>query len=332
MIKPTKSTHSKKRLTSHSPPPQPPVSIPRQASLLNATQTILAGARGVGQDVLQYAPPLKEGVETQVKATAAQLAGVQFNPATADWSKIYTAVPQGNAVNNLNVAGKGVMKCLSNYAICAFANCTISFASTPPVAECGCLPLVAGQNSPRRPNGFPSGDPFNIMSVNVILDRKLKEASRAACSTDGACSPPLSGNSVSGFVTGSQFNTAPFCEEMQPSASSGGKPTMYGGVFDLISTFSPTAWLPGDTAGGNQGSPGQGAKCDQGGAFAYCATAACLNRPSFNGLPTTCYCPVYTPPPGVNFTVAGAGATCSGESVGGKLTFVQNGAFQSSLN
>ena len=179
-------THSKKRLTSHSPPPQPPVSIPRQASLLNATQTILAGARGVGQDVLQYAPPLKEGVETQVKATAAQLAGVQFNPATADWSKIYTGFPQPqvptttlNFVNNVPVAKfpeVGGMKCLSNYAICAFANCTVSFASNPPVAECGCLPVQGGNVVlPGKPNGFPNVEVFSTATaaVKTVPERAL---------------------------------------------------------------------------------------------------------------------------------------------------------------
>ena len=116
---------------------------------------------------------------------------------------------------------------------------------------------------------------------------------------------------------------APFCEEMQPSASSNGKPTMYGGKFDLISTFNPVAWLPSDTAGGNQGSPGAPIKCENGGAFAYCETAACLLKTSFNGLDTTCYCPVYTPAAGTKFGVDGAGASCSGQSVNGKLTFVQ---------
>ena len=38
-------------------------------------------------------------------------------------------------------------KCLSNYALCAFANCTVSFKSKGvPVAECGCLPVRGGQN------------------------------------------------------------------------------------------------------------------------------------------------------------------------------------------
>ena len=300
-----------------------PVSI-LQSSFQNKTQTLLAGARGAGADVVQYVPPLKAGLEAQAASTAAKLTGVAFDPATADWSKIYTGFPQGSALTGANLLGFGDMKCLSNYAICAYANCTITFASNPPIAECGCLSVIAGKVSPNRPNGFPLGDPFNIATIDAILDKKLKEESRMVCDTKDACSPPPT--SVAEFVSGTQFNVAPFCEEMQPSASSNGKPTMYGGKFDLISTFNPVAWLPSDTAGGNQGSPGAPIKCENGGAFAYCETAACLLKTSFNGLDTTCYCPVYTPAAGTKFGVDGAGASCSGQSVNGKLTFVQNGA------
>ena len=323
MIKPTKSTHSKKRLTSHSPPPQPPVSIPRQASLLNATQTILAGARGVGQDVLQYAPPLKEGVETQVKATAAQLAGVQFNPATADWSKIYTGFPQPqvptttlNFVNNVPVAKfpeVGGMKCLSNYAICAFANCTVSFASNPPVAECGCLPVQGGNVVlPGKPNGFPNVEVFSTATAAVILDKEVKVPSVKLCNGTDLC------------FQDANYNVAPFCRAMQPSTTSAGKPIMFGGRFDLISTFNEFAWGLTDTSpSSNQGFPSPvPTLCTEGGSFAYCETAGCLNKTSWNGLPTTCYCPIYTLPPGTPFFVGGLGATCSGTSMGGKLQFL----------
>jgi hypothetical protein len=99
---------------------------------------------------------------------------------------------------------------------------------------------------------------------------------------------------------------------------------MYGGWFDLISTYSPTAWTTEDTApGSGQGFPGGAITCDHGGALAECNGAACLNRPAFNGLPVTCYCPVYTPLPGTPFFVAGQGATCSG------LPYVQNGGLGS---
>ena len=320
---PTAHAHSK-RLTSISP------FIPMlQASFIqNKTQTLVAGALGAGANVLEFVPPLKTGLEAQAATTAAQLADTPFNPATADWAKIYTGFPQGPGLNKANLGGPGDMKCLSNYAICAFANCTITFASNPPVAECGCLSVIAGQVQPNRPNGFPLGSPFNIATAEGILDKKLKEASRIVCDTPGKCAPPPT--SVSAFVAGPQYNTAPFCEAMQPSASSGGKPIMFGGKFDLISTFAPSAWLPSDSSG-NQGSPGGSTQCTNGGAFAYCETAACIQKTSWNGLDTTCYCPVYTPAAGTNFSVEGAGATCSGQSVGGKLTFLQNGAFTGAL-
>ena len=61
------------------------------------------------------------------------------------------------------------------------------------------------------------------------------------------------------------------------------------------------------------------------GLWANCMTAACIRGgpggepTAWDGSPVTCYCPIYTPPPGTPFFVAGLGATCSG------LPFVQNG-------
>jgi len=282
------------------------------------------------EDLLQYVPPLKASLDASALTTIAALTGATFDPATADWSKIYTAIPQGASVTTDNVKGLGNMKCLSNYAICAFANCTITFDSNPPVAECGCLSVQGGHTSVSRLNGFPVVDPFSLATVGATLDAKLKAASAKLCSTAGVCAPPTSNSSAAEFISGPVYNTAPFCAEMQPSSN--GKPTMYGGKFDLISTFNPFAWGPSDTQGGAQGEPGAGIDCTStGGSFAYCETAACLLKPSFNGLDTTCYCPVYTLPAGTKFQAAGRGATC-GQSVNGKLTFVQNGALGQALN
>ena len=309
-----------------------PVSI-LQSSFQNKTQTLLAGARGAGADVVQYVPPLKAGLEAQAASTAAKLTGVAFDPATADWSKIYTGFPQSQTptttltfVNSVGVAkfpSVGGMKCLSDYAICAFANCTVSFASNPPIAECGCLPVLGGEvRLPGKPNGFPRGSPFNLATSAVILDKKVKVPSVKLCNDTSLC------------FEDANYNVAPFCRAMQPSATSSGKPTMFDGKFDLISTFSELAWGVTDTLqASNQGFPSpEPTLCTEGGAFAYCETAGCLNKTSWNGLPTTCYCPIYTPAPGTPFFVGGLGSTCSGTSSGSKLQFLQNGGFGPAIN
>lgn len=277
---------------------------------------------GAGADLLQFVPPLKAGIESQLSSTAAQLANADFDPATADWSQIYTGFPQSQTPTitlNGNVGAPifppvGGMRCLSDFAICAYANCTVSFKSNPPIAECGCLPVRAGEvNVPGNPNGLLVLDPFNLATAAVILDEKVKVPSVALCD-----------NSVRCFEK-KNYNVAPFCKEMHPSLS--GKPTMFEGRFDIISTFNPFAWRAGDTSSPNQGSPSDPNLCTQGGAFAYCETAGCLNKTSWNGLPLTCYCPIYTPAPGVPFFTAGSGSTCAGTSAGGQLQFLQNGGF-----
>jgi len=211
----------------------------------------------------------------------------------------------------------------SDFAICAFANCTVSFASNPPVAECGCLPVRGGNvNLPNRPNGFPVPDPYNLATAAVILDKKAKVPSVKLCNDTSVC-----------FQT-QNYNIAPFCKDMQPTllGTGVGKPAMFGGRFDIISTYNAFAWLAGDTTQPNQGSPSNPTQCTQGGAFAYCETAGCLNKTSWNGLPLTCYCPIYNVAAGTPFFVAGAGASCAGTSVGGKLQFLQNGGFGPQIN
>lgn len=280
--------------TDHFPHPPHP-----QPLFANKTQTLKRAAVGAGDSLLQYVPPLKAGLAAAAAAAGQQLADAPFDPATADWAKIYTGYPQP--------VTDGTILCLSDFAVCAFANCTVSFQSDPPVAECGCLPIRAAVPGPRKPNGLPVPSPYNQMTIGNILDAKLRAATVKLCGNGTRCLP----------------GAAPFCAELLPSAATG-RPTMYGGWFDLISTYSPTAWTTEDTApGSGQGFPGGAITCDHGGALAECNGAACLNRPAFNGLPVTCYCPVYTPLPGTPFFVAGQGATCSG------LPYVQNGGLGS---
>ena len=171
---------------------------------------------------------------------------------------------------------------MSNYALCAFANCTVSFKSRGvPVAECGCLPVRGGQNiQPDLPNGYSNVFPSSLVTSAVILDKRLRDESVKLCATEprGKCAP--SGEEIN---KGTQFNVSPFCQEMQPSPTTK-KPTMYGGQFDIISTFNPTAWTNQTVTGPNQGVEAAPISCKAtGGTFAYCETAACLNKPSFNG-------------------------------------------------
>lgn len=77
------------------PPTPPPSSQHSQASFVqNKTQTLINGARGAVENGLEFIPPLKSGLDAQAATTAADLAGATFDPATADWAKIYTGFPQ----------------------------------------------------------------------------------------------------------------------------------------------------------------------------------------------------------------------------------------------
>ena len=148
-------------------------------------------------------------------------------------SKIYTGYPQPPTptIGAENLAAVGDVKCLSNYALCAFANCTVSFKSKGvPVAECGCLPVRGGQNvQPDLPNGYAKDVAFSYVDSTVVLDKKVRAESVKLCKSSGKCI-----DKGAGIVNGEQFNVSPFCQEMQPSPTTR-KPTLYGGMFDLIS-------------------------------------------------------------------------------------------------
>ena len=70
-----------------SPPPPPQKKTPRhrQALFLNRTATLARGVQGVGDALLSYGPPLAADLKADAAATAAGLAGVSFDPVTADW-------------------------------------------------------------------------------------------------------------------------------------------------------------------------------------------------------------------------------------------------------
>ena len=126
---------------------------------------------------------------------------------------------------------------MNNYALCAFANCTVLKTNGIPIAECGCLPVQGAQNvQPDLPNGYSNKIPFSIVTSRVILDKKLRAESTALCATSaGKCAPIIDPKTNATLDnTGSQFNVSPFCQEMESSPTTK-KPTMYGGHFDIIS-------------------------------------------------------------------------------------------------
>ncbi|GAX74801.1 hypothetical protein CEUSTIGMA_g2248.t1 [Chlamydomonas eustigma] len=227
-----------------------------------------------------------------------------FQPSKQKWSEIYDAYPQPISATQYVPYS---FSCLSAFALCAYANCTVtSFDSYPPIAECGCVTV--------RPRQFPAKAPYNLGASIGLLDKKLKKATKAVCGKGFDC------------TRDSHYNTAPACEQMMPSLSSpAGKAKMYSGKFDIISTFNDFAWPENTTA--NQGQKGSPQICSNGGVFVNCFSAGCMYKKAWNGLDTTCYCPIYYVEAGTNFSLSGhtEGYSCLGQSVDGKLKYVQNG-------
>lgn len=276
------------------PSPRPPLPLsPNQASA--SFSTLKNVTNGFVQDLESGVLPLT--ADLTATAVAAKPTQQPFDAATFDWSSVYNAGPQGKTFSV-----SGAMKCMSDFALCAFAVCQVVPGTSPLVAECGCLPVRAGVGVDPA-TSLPKLSPFSLATNAAVLDAKLKVATTKLCTPLGVCAPNpdvVSGQTAADlprevllFTNSSIFNTSPFCLEMLPSPSSGGKPTMYKGMFDLVSTFNPFAWKVGSTVDPiTQGAPNPGTKCPAGaGVFAYCEAAACLERTSFNGMPATCWCP-----------------------------------------
>mgnify|MGYP007125027289 FL=1 len=70
------------------------------------------------------------------------------------------------------------------------------------------------------------------MDSTAILDKKVRAESTKLCKNSGKCV-----DKGAGILSGEQFNVSPFCQEMQPSPTTK-KPTLYGGMFDIISETS----------------------------------------------------------------------------------------------
>ena len=141
------------------------------------------------------------------------------------------------------------------------ANCTLSFvgrsSSCIPLAECGCLKPTSLNNLPATSQVDP---PY-------ILDAAVAAAQTQQC-PNNAVGPNCSG-----------VNSTPVCQAINSN-------NIYGGAYDRISTYTPTP-----IGGFDQLCT---APLGVEGLYAQCMTAACYDRPAFDGAPVTCYCPVYS--------------------------------------
>ncbi|WIA23202.1 hypothetical protein OEZ86_010092 [Tetradesmus obliquus] len=225
-----------------------------------------------------------------------------FDPKTFNWGSIYTAYP----VNK--VLGTGLFSnlfdtfaCLAPYALCAYANCTIVEGTNPPVAECGCQVSRATLKS----------DAYSCGTATTVLDKNLQSAMEQRCGSIG----------VQNSVCSNPPNQAPFCPLMKRNRC--GKAAMYGGVFDVISTFNSTTWPSGITS--PQGGAGPAPQYCLKGCSTNCFAAACHLKTAWNGMPATCYCPVYCNQPGFILSANSTGYECEGQSVNGKQKYIQNG-------
>ncbi|KAL4521158.1 hypothetical protein Ndes2526B_g00325 [Nannochloris sp. 'desiccata'] len=174
------------------------------------------------------------------------------------FKNIYTGWPQSSSI----VAyAAGVVNCTGPYALCAYAECrivTLGSSSSPAIAECGCFayPNSSGQ------------DAINIGSTEGMLSASVKDASIEIC-----------GTTPKKCVKNTNF--APMCTQQNHLP----KPTLYGSLFDIISTFNPATWPAYE--------PKSNVLCSDGGQYTNCYSAGCLNVPAWNGANATCYCPVY---------------------------------------
>jgi hypothetical protein len=221
---------------------------------------------------------------------------VGFSPYTFNWSSIFTSYPQSQAFSQSFLTND--FACIAPYALCSYANCTVLQNTNPLIAECGCV-------------AYTQVDEWSLGTTAYTLDLETRTADDELC-----------GRSFSSFKSPCVWipNVSTFCGGMERNTSSG-KAYMYGGQFDLVSTWNPFTW-PKNTSE-NQGAEGKPKLCTNG-YVANCFSAPCLVQTSWNGLNATCYCPVYN---ATNFVMSSdkAGYECSGQYVNGTLTYVQNG-------
>ncbi|PSC71772.1 T9SS C-terminal target domain-containing [Micractinium conductrix] len=171
--------------------------------------------------------------------------------------KTYSAWP---APKEASPSLKYWLRCEGRYALCSMANCTMDFpgakASKIPLAACGCIIATAS-------NGLGAN---SQVDPTYILSKPLADTTERKC-PDGAASRGCR-----------RPNCSPICRAITDN-------TIYGGEYDYVSTFKNSPSLGGFNK-----------LCIKPGVFAQCMTAACYNKPAFDGSPITCYCPVYKAP------------------------------------
>jgi len=107
-----------------------------------------------------------------------------------------------------------------------------------------------------------SGEPISLVDPNYIMSLPLFKQFQKNCqinSTSTGC-PGIDSTGVCKAIASNKI---------------------YGGQYDLVSTFAVTPVLGGFSR-----------TCEKG-QYAQCMTAACYQREAFDGSPVTCYCPIY---------------------------------------
>ena len=199
----------------------------------------------------------------QLKLLLALFAAISYvEAASIKWSSIYTGFPQNPEIVPY---AKEIVNCTGPYALCSYAECKIvslGSKTEPAIAECGCYGYP-------KPTGAGA---VNIGAVPGMLSKAAVEANRKECSQ---------GTAVQGTEACAVTNVAPACAAQARKP----RPTLYKGLFDLISTFNPKTWPFNEpTKPGNFCPYGQ---------YTNCYSAGCKLKTAWNGANTTCYCPVY---------------------------------------
>jgi len=212
------------------------------------------------------------------------------------WSEIYTAYPQNP---DFKADARSYFKCSGPYALCSYAQCKITSIGSktePAIAECVCY----GQPKP-----YDEAAAINIGGVAAMLDAEEKKKNYKVCKEGSV----IQDNQVCATA-----NVAPFCADQATKP----RPSMYKGLFDIISTYNNETWPVTMTSPGKLCAVGQ---------YTNCFSAGCELKEAWNGANTTCYCPVYNVKPGeAFFSVTNEDAECIGTLGFAIDSIVWNGA------
>ena len=244
-----------------SPAPSPaPEAPPRRCDTFNGTDTILTSKQPVTANfttlACQCGPDPFLSAAGWIMCKCPQIT-VPRVPDSSD----YTLIP---APMNSSPAFDEWAVCQGPSAICSFANCTLDYPGKKTsdlgqeLAACGCVDPNPGKET-NTTLGTNYVDPSFILSKALYTDFQ-KNCPNGAQSA--GCSAPNSTNVCKAIVSN----------------------TIYGGQYDVVSTFSLTPEL-GTFDRYCPGIPN--------GQYVNCMTAACERKVAFDGSPLTCYCPIY---------------------------------------